>query len=83
MKRRSFLKGLAALPATIIAAKAISKPVEATSAFNGAFGLAQVKQEGSAIAYSIIETKEQVAADVFKKAMWPGIQKWYGNNYGL
>lgn len=74
VSRRKFMKFLGAAPLvaavpSIVTGAAKSKLVINKPSTTG-FGLAQLKPEGGSMNY-----------DSFAKALWPGINKWYGESY--
>lgn len=80
MKRRGFLqlfgKAAAAVAALPVVGTAVAKPERVVTMGNSmgkteGFGLAQVKREGSSVAYDAN----------FQKALWPGIKKRFGDEY--
>jgi len=74
MKRRGFLKLIAGTVAAPLVVKLLPKVAAAEAPLTG-FGMAAVKQEGAAIAF------DSMSGAGFAKALWPGVEKWYGEQY--
>ena len=80
MKRRNFLKGILGLPAIVAGGTFIASAINIVGKENkiSTYGLAVTKGEGESITFDGDLCSEKSS---FKKAMWPGINKWYKNNY--
>jgi len=75
VSRRKFMKlfGAAPIAAAVPSLVTAAKPVYNSTVHRKVgdpFGLAPIKSEGGTLNY-----------DSFSKALWPGINKWYGEAY--